>query len=451
MKLFPPEIEVGEDEGFEPSKDIFKRKEYGEYLARLFSVVEDPMVVVLDEPWGSGKTTFVKMLAGHLRNESFPVIYYDAFANDYNDDAFISITGEVMSLADKLKTELDSRKERFLDAATSLAKKVLPILGKAAVKAATCNIITDKNFEDVSKAMSDSFANLAETELRSFIAQYGKNKELVSEFKNSLTSLAMMLRESKASEKPLVFIIDELDRCKPPFALSLLERIKHFYSIKGIHFLLVADMRQLENSVMYSYGSSIDSKRYLQKFYNLVERFPSKDERRQSDVRTFLTNVYEGLPDDSQDGEYKNQIIETLEAISLQKGFTLRTVEKISSHVALLLLKTNHNTLRISTIMTCLCALKVEQPSLYERAQKKLISFEELDDYFKFNLWRTDEHSIKFAVDWWKFCVLPSLEGDNEELNDFSKHLHRYGIRNRKDIIPVLCRLLDGTKFVSDK
>jgi len=72
----------------------------------------------------------------------------------------------------------------------------------------------------------------------------------------------------------MIFIVDELDRCKPPFALELLEKIKHVFSVAGIHFILVTHLTQLETSVRYNYGTDIDARTYLQKFYNLIAHLP---------------------------------------------------------------------------------------------------------------------------------------------------------------------------------
>ena len=71
MRIFPPDLEIGEHEGFDPKKDIFQRVEFGKGITNLLGESSDPLIIVLDEPWGVGKTTFIKMLAGHLRNEGF--------------------------------------------------------------------------------------------------------------------------------------------------------------------------------------------------------------------------------------------------------------------------------------------------------------------------------------------------------------------------------------------
>ncbi len=99
MRIFPPTVEITEGEGFTPEKDIFKRADFGKGLASLVAAVDEPMVIAFDGQWGSGKTTFIKMWAGLLRQNGHPVIYFDAFANDYIDDAFLAIAGEVVALS----------------------------------------------------------------------------------------------------------------------------------------------------------------------------------------------------------------------------------------------------------------------------------------------------------------------------------------------------------------
>jgi hypothetical protein len=71
MKIFPPAIEIGDLEGFTPEKDIFQRAVFGDGLTSLVSAAEDPLVIMLDSPCGTGKTTFIKMWAGAPSKEWF--------------------------------------------------------------------------------------------------------------------------------------------------------------------------------------------------------------------------------------------------------------------------------------------------------------------------------------------------------------------------------------------
>jgi predicted KAP-like P-loop ATPase len=50
---------------------------------------------------------------------------------------------------------------------------------------------------------------------------------------------AQLAEITKKEKKPLVFIVDELDRCKPEFAIRLIERIKHFFDIPKLYSFLL--------------------------------------------------------------------------------------------------------------------------------------------------------------------------------------------------------------------
>lgn len=248
MRIFPPPLDIGDHEGFTPEKDIFRRAEFGRGIANLLASSSDPLVVALDAPWGSGKTTFIKMLAGHLRNEGFPVIYFDAFENDYVDDGFLTIAGEVISLSDELGQSATSSHMKFVKTAARAGSHLLRMGAKIGVKAATLGVIDATNFEEL-KSVAGDIAKEASTKADQYVAELlrlqSQERKTLCEVKKALTELASQLGSRNDSEsekpepKPLVFIVDELDRCKPTFALDLLEKIKHIFSIPNVHFILV--------------------------------------------------------------------------------------------------------------------------------------------------------------------------------------------------------------------
>lgn len=113
MRLFPPPVQIGEQEGFSPEKDIFGRADHGRRLTNLITAVSDPLVIAIDGQWGSGKTTFLKMWAGELRKSGFPVIYFEAFENDYAEDAFTALASSVIALADERRKADTPEARRF--------------------------------------------------------------------------------------------------------------------------------------------------------------------------------------------------------------------------------------------------------------------------------------------------------------------------------------------------
>ena len=91
---------------------------------------------------------------------------------------------------------------------------------------------------------------------------YNEYKKALKELKTLLTQWA-----SKQKNKPIVVIIDELDRCKPDYAIKTLEVLKHFFDVSGFVFVLAIDDEQLKNSVQTLFGA-IDYEGYKRKFIN---------------------------------------------------------------------------------------------------------------------------------------------------------------------------------------
>ena len=125
MKLFPPAIEIGDHDGFIKENDIFGRSMVGKGLTNIICRVTDPLVIAIDNEWGTGKTTFLKMWAGELRKLGIPVVYFDAFQHDYVEDAFTAIASEIISLAAEKQKQDDPAAKSFLKSSVKTAKILL--------------------------------------------------------------------------------------------------------------------------------------------------------------------------------------------------------------------------------------------------------------------------------------------------------------------------------------
>ncbi len=75
---------------------------------------------------------------------------------------------------------------------------------------------------------------------------YQKNK-----LKFFITELEKL---QKKIDKPIIFFIDELDRCNPEYAIKTLEILKHFFNVEGIKFVLSIDREQIKNVLKIKYG-----------------------------------------------------------------------------------------------------------------------------------------------------------------------------------------------------
>ena len=70
------------------------------------------------------------------------------------------------------------------------------------------------------------------------------------------------------SDERVLLIVDELDRCRPSYAVELLEALKHFYNNSKLSILVVTNNRQLSYTIKKYYGNDFDGYGYLNKIYD---------------------------------------------------------------------------------------------------------------------------------------------------------------------------------------
>lgn len=192
-----------------------------------------------------------------------------------------------------------------------------------------------------------------------------------------------------SASKHLVFIIDELDRCKPTFAIETLEVIKHFFDIDNISFVLAIDLEQLSHSIATIYGQNMDSDGYLRKFFDLNIKIPHP-----------TIDEYIKLCNDKYEIVSKSSDVESM----ISKWVNLftklecspRDIDRILKNIKLLTdtsLQTNEDTIADDTFefYTIMMILKYKYREMYNIVLKKRFisttnatsgTFEVLDDIF---------------------------------------------------------------------
>ena len=80
----------------------------------------------------------------------------------------------------------------------------------------------------------------------------------------------------------LVIFIDELDRCKPSYALEMLERIKHYFDDDRIIFIVSVNKEQLTHTISNYYGNGFDSTGYLNKFFDINAYVPPVESKKKN-------------------------------------------------------------------------------------------------------------------------------------------------------------------------
>ena len=201
--------------------DKLNRKKISDILTGLVQNQKEPFVISLNGDWGTGKTFFLKRWDQELKNQGFESIYFNAWEDDFCDDPFVAIIGQLSDLFGP------DYKEKLIKAAIPLMKQFF------------FDVLKNKTGIDASKLTESTQTNV--------FKQYSDQRDTKKDLKKYLGKIAGKLAD--ASGKPLVFIIDELDRCRPTFAIELLERIKHIFDIPNMVFVLGINREQLGRSI----------------------------------------------------------------------------------------------------------------------------------------------------------------------------------------------------------
>lgn len=258
------EIEISPEDPF--ANDLFNRESLIDPLTRLITSMERPFVLSVEALWGHGKTTFVKMWQQKLKNDGKIVLYYNAWENDYTDDPLsnfvVSLSSQISDTYKEL--EISQLFKNLAQTTGKLAALGLPIL----LGILSRGIIDQKTTKSICKLIKPTdIENLITVTSNELIETVTKQIEANNSFRKSLSKLTESLQQK--NKLPLIIFIDELDRCRPDFALSLLERLKHLFSVEGIVFVLSIERKQLETSIKSIYGNEMDVNNYLRRFIDL--------------------------------------------------------------------------------------------------------------------------------------------------------------------------------------
>ncbi len=390
MKLKHHDLHIPKD-GTDPFVNCkLDRKKYAEVLTDIVSGYADGFVLAINNPWGEGKTTFVRMWQQYLENEEFKTLYFNAWENDFENDVLVALISELGEIENKPIATFNN----VLDKAVGLTTKVLPKVAKHLVKKA----IGNEAAEDI---IEGAFEYGAE-ELKEQINNYTKRKKSIQDFKDNLEVFVNEAGEGK----PIVFIIDELDRCRPNYAVQVLEQIKHLFTVPGIVFVLSIDKVQLGHAVRGVYGNvNIDADEYLRRFIDLEYSIPKP-------IPIGVVNYFYGYFDfdsfimseeRSGFGDFSDDKLNFIHFSKVLLGNThlsLRQSEKLFAHTRLVLNSFKTENYIFPRLLLLLIYVKKFHSNIISDIKEKRISTQQLVDkiekLFPDNI--TDEKTLRPLV-----------------------------------------------------
>lgn len=253
-------------------EDILDRNAELNSFCHLLSTQNSMNSIALDGRWGSGKTFFVKQCAllinaknslsnidkdiaesilkvakqsnsfEGLTDNKLLAVYFDAWENDSNEDP-------VLALIYRIVQQLDLKTNGF---DLNHLAHVLGTIGDA---------ITGRPITTVFECLNE----------RNILDEISKHEDLETTIKKFFEEVLFEKVEQ------LIIFVDELDRCRPSYAVKLLERIEHYFINERITFVFSVNLEQLQHTIKNFYGNDFDACRYLDRFFDLRVSLPQVD------------------------------------------------------------------------------------------------------------------------------------------------------------------------------
>ena len=263
-------------------EDKFKRNADICDFIGLLERLEGNAYISLDADWGTGKTFFVRQVEESLKfcnkrsfdmesisslpsyeylkdclplksielKQSYLPVYYNAWLYDSHHDPLLSLVSIIVkSCTGVFDTKLDS---------VSLKSKIASLLQSASP------FIKEPLFAFTAASAGAQLSSSSVDILNSIQTEYEIRECIKKIFDEAISENA----------SKLVIFIDELDRCRPTFAVEMLEKIKHYFSDDRIIFVVSTNKEQLSHTIKRYYGDEFDSTRYLNKFFDFNISLP---------------------------------------------------------------------------------------------------------------------------------------------------------------------------------
>lgn len=353
-------IEIPSENPFQNDKLGFSQ--HASTLTGMVDIYKDcGCVISVNGKWGSGKTTFLQMWRASLPSDKYETVFFNAWETDFYTEPLIAILGELREISG------ESEKEKKL---VSAAGKIALATGSALVKGLV------KKYTGVDKEIIDETTDAIKSSFESSLDNYKSQKQSLSEFKDRLSEFV-----ASQDKKTVVFIIDELDRCNPNYAVKVLETVKHLFDVPNICFILAIDKSQLECSIKGYYGSNeIDADNYLRRFIDIEFRMPAPNLEGFTNIlfnHYKYKEVFDWLRTRTQDpgGDF----CEMATALGMLYSTDLRTYDKIFAHTRLALGQLNNDAVLVDVVLF-LCFLRVADDSFYTAIAKHKFSVQGLLD-----------------------------------------------------------------------
>ena len=380
------------------NEDLVGLQEFADKLERFIDVehrfVSESLVISLNAGFGAGKSTFLKMWTDRIASTEGSadgplVVQVNAWNDDYCGDPLVSL---VSALIDSLN-ENNKNAQTLRNAAKDVGWFLTGVGSQVVNKVTGINAVAAGDLAEKKKSFREGRQDLS----GGFFDIFEKRKKALQSLK---TAIKAAIRNDKSS---IWILVDELDRCRPDYAISYLETIKHVFDIHGIVFILSVDRKQLECSAKATFGADLDFPEYYRKFVKREVTLPQPSEKAYERIALKYVSYY--LQKENERNCFLNidqsRIDNIVELISFMK-MTPRQIQevfRIMGHVFQTDEKNKGRLLWCLGVGTILMsALRIGHPDVYELLGRRALKIPAASDFFR-------QLSPHYADWWFNLCL----------------------------------------------
>ena len=247
-----------------PPGDIFKNDRLGLEPAiqgRTHALLaRSPQAIAIDGRWGTGKSTFLALWDAYLQREGVKVVQFNAWKT-FGADPFDALTREILRQVDAPDAQLEGPHRRILAFLTQNA----PLVAQGAKLASALH----PELEGISQTIEAGLS--AAAKLPGTDAQADPEPAI-----DSPEAFAAILSAAAKSwsDRPVVVMVDELDRCSPEYAVEFLQLLEHVFHAKHVVFVVAVNRSELQHSIRAFYGQGFNAEGYLERFFDDILALP---------------------------------------------------------------------------------------------------------------------------------------------------------------------------------
>lgn len=389
-----------EDETFSP--DCLERQRYADFLASYIEGqnINKPYVLNLNSEWGTGKTYFLKRWAYDM-GKKHPVIYVDAWKEDNSNDPFMVVISAIISQL-KMQTSFpdESPFTRGIEQSVRILKQIGPLVVGALAKKYLGESIENLKKEDNTDAEINAEIGTAATKIASaLISEHENRSKSVIALKKSIEGWIKAVTGHTGKGSPTLVIIDELDRCRPSYAVEMLEVVKHIFDIPGVFFIISTDTEQLQHAIKVVYGSGFNAQIYLSRFFDA--RFTLQPAPLESVIQAHCnTMVFEPAFQNETKitlwppcYEHIKNITTVMDAFEIAPRDSIQIVNRI---VSILLHSPNGSVLDLIYLTTLLCLQKKDYNFYSSIVTSKQLN--EMSTYYNDSPWLISSKKLRLDI-----------------------------------------------------